>query len=111
MLQFSVLAFPDWIAPGLAERVHDGGMPLLLLDDVEVDVVLELLLELLLELVLLPEGYIAIDRFFETSLDRPSVTLTVKANVPGLVGIPEITPPEERDRPGGRLLPPARAHE
>ncbi len=58
-------------------------MPPLLLDDVEVDVVPELLLELLLELVLLPEGYIAIDRFSETSLDRPSVTLTVKANVPG----------------------------
>jgi len=45
------------------------------------------------------------------TLDRPSVTFTVKANVPGPVGVPEITPPEERDRPGGRLLPPARVHE
>jgi len=37
--------------------VHAGGTPpLLLLDDVELDVVLELVLELLLELVLLPEG-------------------------------------------------------
>ena len=45
------------------------------------------------------------------TLDRASVTFMVKANVPGLVGVPEITPPDERDRPGGRLLPPARAHE
>lgn len=45
------------------------------------------------------------------TLDLPSVTLTVKANVPGPVGVPEIAPPEERDRPGGRLLPPARTHE
>ena len=51
-----MLVCPDWITPGLAESVHDGGTPPLLLDDVEVDVVLELLLELLLELVLLPEG-------------------------------------------------------
>ena len=51
-----MLVCPDWIIPGLAERVHAGETPPLLLDDVEVDVVLELGLELLLELVLLPEG-------------------------------------------------------
>jgi len=52
-----VLVCPDWITPGLAERVHVGAAPPLLLDDdEEVDVVLELLLELLLELVLLPDG-------------------------------------------------------
>jgi hypothetical protein len=56
ILQPSVLVCPDWSMPGLAERVHAGGTPPLLLDDVEVDVVLELVLELLLELVLLPEG-------------------------------------------------------
>lgn len=56
-LQLSVLVCPDWITPGLAERVHVGAAPPLLLDDdEEVDVVLELLLELLLELVLLPDG-------------------------------------------------------
>jgi hypothetical protein len=57
MLQLSVLVCPDCNMPGLAERVHAGGTPpLLLLDDVELDVVLELVLELLLELVLLPDG-------------------------------------------------------
>jgi hypothetical protein len=53
----------------------------------------------------------AIERFFEATLERPSVTLTVKANVPGPEGVPEITPADERDRPGGRLLPPPRDHE
>jgi len=51
-----VLVCPDWSIPGLAESVHVGDTPPLLLDDVELDDVLELVLELLLELVLLPEG-------------------------------------------------------
>jgi len=56
-LQLSVLVCPDWITPGLDERVHVGGdAPPLLLDDEEVEVVLELVLELELELELLPEG-------------------------------------------------------
>lgn len=55
-LQLSVLVCPDWTTPGLAERVHVGGDPPLLLDDEEVEVVLELVLELELELVLLPDG-------------------------------------------------------
>jgi hypothetical protein len=53
----------------------------------------------------------AIERVFVEVLDLPSVTLTVKAKVPGPDGVPEIAPPEERDRPGGRLLPPDRDHE
>jgi hypothetical protein len=51
------------------------------------------------------------DRFFEAILERPSVTLMVNAKVPGPDGVPEITPAEDMDKPGGRLLPPARAHE
>ena len=50
-----MLVCPDWITPGLAERVHVGATPPLL-DDDEVDDVLELVLELLLELLLLPDG-------------------------------------------------------
>ncbi len=35
-----------------------------------------------------------------------SVTTTEKENRPGVFGVPEINPPEERDRPSGRLPPP-----
>jgi hypothetical protein len=34
-----------------------------------------------------------------------SITSTVNGNEPVAAGAPEIVPPEERDRPGGRVLP------
>lgn len=51
------------------------------------------------------------DKVFKATRLRPSVTVAVKAKVPGPVGVPEITPADESDRPGGRLLPPAKVHE
>jgi hypothetical protein len=46
---------------------------------------------------------IAIDRAFVAVSAGvcESVTLTVKLEVPAVVGVPEMTPPEERDNPAG----------